>query len=125
MRRWLKFVIPALVVATLGWWVFSGFHREDDALLSFEGSPDSQVVQVYARLGSNDHFPRVIVVKEDADAVIVLLRVWRTGGAHTSVGVEGPHDVTLKSPLGSRSLRTADGKVLPQCRVGMDPGCPG
>lgn len=67
-------------------------------------------LEVIARPGATT---RAEVISQDSTAVVVKVRVTEPEGTNLDLGQRYPVSVKLKSPLGSRAIRTNDDVTVP------------
>jgi hypothetical protein len=81
------------------------------AVDGFQRTADPMKIVVFVTIGLLDDFADRTVI-EDASSVKVILRVRTRGGSSVALGVPVPVTLSLREPLGSRTVLDGSGRAV-------------
>jgi hypothetical protein len=115
-RRTLVAIATAAVAVALVAACGSDDTRDSDVSRWRPTESDPNSITLIVAMDDSEKIAEGVVVSQDADTVVVNVKVTRVGSdaPRAGVGQEGAVDVTLEKPLGDRKVENRDGSEVRQ-----------
>jgi hypothetical protein len=115
-RRALVAIATAVVALALVAACGSDDTRDSDVSRWRPTESDPNSITLIVAMDDSEKIAEGVVVSQDADTVVVNVKVTRVGSdaPRAGVGQEGAVDVTLEKPLGDRKVENRDGSEVRQ-----------